>query len=105
MGTKGGKPLSTLEKRQKKVAREEQKKRAVKEEQKTEMKTIFVDESLVSKAREDLESSGFVTVFSLAQKFNIKYSLARRIVKELVHRNAAEIVSKNRRVIIVVGKK
>ncbi|MCS7112220.1 MAG: hypothetical protein N3D82_02615 [Ignisphaera sp.] len=105
MGTKGSKPLSTLEKRQKKVVKEEPKKKAAKEEPKMEVKTISIDESLTSKAREDLENVGFITVFSLAQKFNIKYSIGKKIIKELVNRNAAEIVAKNRRVIVAVSKR
>ncbi|MEM0152559.1 MAG: hypothetical protein QXJ56_02880 [Ignisphaera sp.] len=102
MGTKGGKPLSTLEKRQKKIAKEE--KKSAKEEKK-ETKATFIDESLVLKAGEELENSGFATAFALTQKLNIKYSIAKRIIKELVNRNEASILTKSRRVIIVTARK
>lgn len=96
MGTKGSKPLSTLEKRQKKV---------VKEEPKKAVKSIFIDESLVSKAKEELKNSEFTTVFSLAQKLNIKYSIAKQIIKVLVNRDEAKILAKNRRVIVAIAKR
>ncbi len=105
MGTKGSKPLSTLEKRQKKAIKEEPKKKAVKEEPKKVLKSISIDEHLVSKAREELKNSEFITVFNLTQKLNIKYSIAKRIIKELVNKDEAEILAKNRRVIVVTARR
>jgi len=104
MGTKGGKPLSTLEKKQKKVVKEEPKKKVEKEE-KREVKPMYIDESLISKAVEEVENSRYSTIFNLAQKLNVKYSIARKIVREVVNRGEAEIISKNRRVIVISSKK
>jgi ribosomal protein S25 len=103
MGTKGGKPLSAIERRQMKLAKKEEKK-VVKEEKK-EYRLGIVDPSLLKKVAEDIKNFDFVTTFTLAQRHNIRYSLAKKILKELAAQNIVNIVLKTRRVIIAVPVK
>ena len=104
MGTKGGKPLSALEKRQKRAAKKEEVKKAVKKEERKETRISAIDESLCRKVLEDINNSGYTTLFTIAQKFGIKISLAKKIIKELINRNEIALLAKNRRVMIVARK-
>ncbi|MEM0027217.1 MAG: hypothetical protein QXT53_06540 [Ignisphaera sp.] len=105
MGTKGGKPLSTLEKRQRKLAKKEEAKKPAKEERKIAVPSAeTIDQNLISKTLDEINNSGHVTTFTLSQKLGIKYSLAKKILRELIKRNAVNLVVKNRRVILVSKK-
>ena len=105
MGTKGGKPLSTLEKRQKKLAKKEEAKKPAKEERKISVPSAeTIDQNLISKALDEINNSGYVTTFTLSQKLGVKYSLAKKILRELVKRGNANLVVKNRRIILVAKK-
>lgn len=98
MGTKGGKPVSAIEKRQMRIAKKEERK-AVKEE-KREYKLTVVDPSLLKKVSEDIKNLDFVTTSTIAQRFNIKYSMAKKILKILVTQNLIDVILKTRRVIV-----
>jgi small subunit ribosomal protein S25e len=106
MGTKGGKPLSALEKRQMRMmAKKEAKK--VKEEKKpttTVKAVVSIDPGLISKALEEVNNSGFITTFMLAQKLGIKMSIAKKILKELIRSGSVKLIARNRRVILVEKK-
>lgn len=104
MGTKGGKPLSTLEKRQKKIEKKEEKKSMAKEEKK-EVAMSAVDPSLVRKVAEDIKNTTFVTTFTLVQKYGIRYGVAKKILKTLASQGLADITLKTRRVIIATSSK
>ncbi|MEM0372033.1 MAG: hypothetical protein QXG46_04305 [Ignisphaera sp.] len=99
MGTKGGKPISSIEKRQKKVEKREEKR-----EEKKEMKLGIVDQSMVKKIIEELKGQTHITTFQVAQKYNIRYSMAKKLLRAAVSQGA-EIVAKNRRVIVVSLRK
>jgi len=104
MGTKGGKPLSTLEKRQRKLVKEEAKK-AVKEEKKEKaVATISLDPAMVTKALEEVSNASFATPYTLSQKLGVKYSMAKKLIKELAKNSSAKILAKNRRVILISKK-
>jgi ribosomal protein S25 len=105
MGTKGKKPLSTLEKRQRKLVKEETKK--VAKEEKKERKTVSItglDPAMITKVIEEVKNTGFATPFTLSQKLGVKYSIARKLLKELVKSNDVELVAKNRRIILITKK-
>jgi len=106
MGTKGGKPLSALAKRQEKVAkREEKKTRKEVAAQVVERKALSdITDDLIRKVSSELPSLGVVTPLLLAQRYGLKISTARRLAKALVERNLAELKFKNRRVIIITPK-
>jgi len=105
MGAKGKKPISVMEKRQQRMmAKEEAKKKVVKEEKK-ETRIALIDPSLITKISREINSFDVITPFILSQRYNIKYSVAKKIIKELHQRNLIDIVSKNRRIIIAIPKK
>lgn len=105
MGTKGGKPLSTLEKRQKRLAKKEEAKKPAKEERKIVIPSAgAIDQNLISKALDEINSSGYATTFTLSQKLGVKYSLAKKILRELAKRGNINIVVKNRRIILATKK-
>lgn len=103
MGTKGGKPLSSIEKKQTRVEKKEEKKLA--REEKKETRLNIVDPSLVRKVAEDIKSAPFVTTFTLVQKYGIKYSTARKVLRALSSQNIVNISLKSRRVIVAVPVK
>jgi len=103
MGTKGGKPISSIEKRQAKIAKKEEKKAA--KEEKKEYKLGIIDPSLLKKVSEDIKSSDFITTLTIAQRYSIKYSIAKKILRELASQNLVDIVLKTRRIIAAVPAK
>jgi len=104
MGAKGKKPLSVMEKRQQRIAKEEAKKKIVKEEKK-EVRTTFIDQSLITKISNEISNFDVITPFTLSQRYAIKYSIAKKILKELQQKNLIDIISRNRRIIIAIPKK
>ncbi|MCI4437941.1 MAG: hypothetical protein JHC33_14130 [Ignisphaera sp.] len=105
MGTKGGKPLSTLEKRQKKIIAKEEAKKAKEEKKPATVKAVVsVDPGLVSKALEEVNNSGSITTFMLAQKLGIKMSIAKKVLKELIRSGGVKLLARNRRIILVEKK-
>lgn len=100
-GGKGSKPLSTLEKRQRK-AMEEQLKQQVKKAEQREKKSqiITLDESLVSRASKEIGSLKVVTPYTLSSKLGVSVSIAKSIIKELISQGKLKLIAKNKRVII-----
>jgi len=103
LGTKGGKPITAIEKRQARMLREELRKR----EERRERKQGFglIDPALVDKIARDIRGLDVVTPFILTQRYNLKYSIAKRVLLELANRGIVEIYSKTRRLIIALPKK
>lgn len=103
MGTKGGKPLTTVEKRQLKAVKvKEEAKKAAKEERRRELRQFkAVDESLLSRVMDEIKNGTYTTTFGLAQKLNVKISLVKRALRELANRGAVNIVVKSRRITVV----
>ncbi len=101
MGTKGGKPISALEKRQRKMAREE---RRLREHEGSEVggKLVYYDEKLIEKASREVRGSEYITPYVLMSKLNISYSVAKSILRELEKRGEIKLYSRNRRVLIYV---
>lgn len=99
MGTKGGKPISSIEKKQKKVEKKIEKKE-VKEEKK-ETKPGAIELSMIRKVLEELKGQSYLTPFQVAQKYSMKYSMAKKLLKAVVSQGDAGIVAKNRRVIVI----
>ncbi|MEM1644341.1 MAG: hypothetical protein QXL96_00485 [Ignisphaera sp.] len=103
MGTKGGKPISSIEKKQTRIEKKEEKK-FVREEKKEARPTI-VDPSLIKKVAEDIKNAPFVTTFTLVQRYGIKYSTAKKILRDLASQNIISINLKSRRVIVATPTK
>jgi small subunit ribosomal protein S25e len=105
-GGKGGKPISIIEKRQKK-ALEQQLKQQMKKAEQREKKTqvsLLVDESLINRAIKEVTGLNIITPYVLASKLGVNVSIAKRIMKELISRGMLALVSKNRRVIVASVK-
>jgi small subunit ribosomal protein S25e len=105
-GGKGGKPISIIEKRQKK-ALEQQLKQQIKKAEQREKKTqvsLLVDESLINRAIKEVTGLNIITPYVLASKLGVNVSIAKRIMKELISRGMLTLVSKNRRVIVASVK-
>ncbi len=103
MGTKGGKPITAIEKRQARMLREELRKREEKKEKRQSLG--LVDPSIVDRIAREIRSMEVVTPFVLTQRYNIKYSTAKKVLLELARRGLVEIYSKTRRLIIALPKK
>ncbi|MDK6029066.1 hypothetical protein QPL79_06790 [Ignisphaera sp. 4213-co] len=104
MGTKGGKPLSTLEKRQKRMVKKEEVKKVVKEEKKAAPAISVVDEGLASKVLEEVNNTGYATTFTISQKLGIKYGLAKKMLLHLIKQGSVKLGVKSRRIILVTKK-
>jgi small subunit ribosomal protein S25e len=105
-GGKGGKPISVIEKRQKR-ALEQQLKQQMKKSEQREKKTqvsLLVDESLINRAIKEVTGLNIITPYVLASKLGVNVSIAKRIMKELISRGMLTLVSKNRRVIVASVK-
>ncbi len=101
MGTKGGKPISALEKRQRRMAREERRLREH-ESAETGGRLVYYDESLVEKAAREIRGSSYITPYVLMSKLNVSYSVAKDILRELEKRGEIKLYSRNRRVSIYI---
>ncbi len=105
MGTKGGKPLSTLEKRQRKIVKEEARKGAKEDTRgKKTAPTQGLDPTMIAKALDEINNSGFTTPFTLSQKLGVKYSIAKKLIRELIKNDGVKLLAKNRHVILVSKK-
>jgi small subunit ribosomal protein S25e len=105
-GGKGGKPISVIEKRQKR-ALEQQLKQQMKKSEQREKKTqvsLLVDESLINRAIKEVTGLNIITPYVLASKLGVNVSIAKRIMKELISRGMLTLVNKNRRVIVASVK-
>lgn len=103
LGTKGGKPITAIEKRQARMLREELRR---KEERREKKQTLgLVDPALVDKIARDIRGLDVITPFILTQRYNLKYSTAKKVLLELANRGVVEIYSKTRRLIIALPKK
>lgn len=101
MGTKGSKPISALEKRQRRMVREERRVRGY-EEGETGSKLVYYDERLVEKVSREIKGSPYVTPYMLMSKLNVSYSVAKGILRELEKRGEIRLYSRNRRVLIYI---
>ena len=105
-GGKGGKPISIIEKRQKRALEQQLKQQMMKTKQR-EKKTqvsLLVDESLINRAIKEVTGLNIITPYVLASKLGVNVSIAKRIMKELISRGMLTLVSKNRRVIVASVK-
>ncbi len=103
MGTKGGKPISAIEKRQLRAMKEAMKRKEEKKEKR--MAVGLIDPSIIDRVAKEIKSFDVVTPFVLTQRYNIKYSTAKKVIKALAERGLVDIVLKARRIIIAVPRK
>lgn len=105
-GGKGGKSLTTLEKRQKKVMEEQLKQQLKKSAEAREKKTQLtkVDSALLNRVSKELSGLNVVTPYIIASKVGVNISLAKRIIKELIAQGKLQLIDKSRRLLIAIPK-
>jgi small subunit ribosomal protein S25e len=107
MGGATKKPISTMEKRQKKLMEEQQKKQAKKQISKTGKEVIsnvvVVDKETLKKVEEELKKEKIVTPYTLSSKLGVTISVAKKILEELWKQGVVKQVAKNRRVVLYVS--
>ncbi|MEM1626125.1 MAG: 30S ribosomal protein S25e [Sulfolobaceae archaeon] len=107
MGGATKKPISTMEKRQKRMAEEQQKKTAKRQVSKTGKEVIsnvvYVDKETIKKVEEELKKEKIVTPYTLSTKLGVTISVSKKILEELERQGNIKLVSKNRRVALYVA--
>ncbi|RLE78220.1 MAG: 30S ribosomal protein S25e [Thermoprotei archaeon] len=104
MGGKKKPTISQLEKRMKVLSkRQEGRRRREKaaREAKLDLKLPTLDVPVDTIAREVVKMR-CITPYAVATKYNIKISLAKKVLRELAQRNIIRLVDRNRRVEIYV---
>jgi len=107
MGSKGKKPISVMEKRQKRII-EGDRDRKAKEERKpkkadkyvTLSATLNIDASLYSKISKEIHELGVITPAVIAQKYSIPVSLAKAVLKNLEKEGSIILRARSRRSLI-----
>lgn len=107
MGSKGKKPISVMEKRQKRIIEGEKEKKA-KEERKpkkadkyvTLSATLNIDASLYSKISKEINELVVITPAVIAQKYSIPVSLAKAVLRNLEKEGSIILRARSRRSII-----
>ncbi|MEZ0290389.1 MAG: 30S ribosomal protein S25e [Sulfolobales archaeon] len=103
MGTKGKKPITAMEKRQKKLlegAKKEKEKSVKKEESKK--REVFLDRELIERARKELASIRAITPYVVKDKLGVSYSTAKQILRYLESERLISLYSSSRRIKIYV---
>lgn len=104
MGSKGKKPISVMEKRQKRLLEGEKEKKP-KEEKKPKKaekyvavsSTLNIDAALYSKIGRELQELSVITPATIAQKYSIPVSLAKAVLRTLEREGAVALIAKSRR--------
>lgn len=102
MGTKGGKPITAVEKRQRRELERRMRARVQQESEGAEGKLVFYDENLLNRALKEIRNSSYVTPYILMSKMNVTYGVAKDVLRELEKRGYLKLYSRNRRVLIYV---
>ena len=103
MGGTHGKPITALEKRQKRLLESEKKKKEVRvqKEERSE-KITYVTSELISKAEKELANVKYITPYMLMSKLNVTYGVAKDILEELYRKGKVTLISRSRRTAIYV---
>ncbi len=102
MGTKGGKPITAVEKRQRRELERRMKARMQQESDSSGGKMVFYDEGMLNQALREARIQGYITPYIVMSKLNVTYGVAKDILTELEKRGQLKLYSRNRRVLIYV---
>jgi len=102
MGTKGGKPITAVEKRQRRELEKKIHARLQQESESSEGRLVFYDENILNQALKEIKNLSYVTPYILMTKLNVAYGVAKDILNELEKRGYLKLYSRNRRVLIYV---
>ena len=102
MGTKGGKPITAIEKRQRRELERKMRARMQQESESSEGRMVFFDEGMLNQALREARSQGYITPYIVMSKLNVTYGVAKDILMKLEKRGQLKLYSRNRRVLIYV---
>jgi len=99
---RAGKPISAIEKRQKRGMEEGKKRRERKAE--TTVREPIIAYSLVNKIRTEIRNIDIITPFIIAQKYNLSMSAAKAVLRILYERGDLELYDHSRRLSIYISR-
>ena len=102
MGTKGGKPITAIEKRQRRELEKKIRTRVQQEPESSGGRLVFYNENILNQALKEIKNLSYVTPYILMTKLNVTYGVAKDILNELEKRGYLRLYSRNRRVLIYV---
>lgn len=107
MGGASKKPISTMEKRQQKLAEAQQKKQQKKQVSKTGKEVISrnvtVSDDMLKKVLDEVKKEKFITPYQLATNTGITISVAKKILETIEKQGEIKLLAKNRRVSLYVA--
>mgnify|MGYP000005726474 CR=1 FL=1 len=102
---RAGKPISAIEKRQRRAMEEERKKRREREKRaETTVREPMVAYSIVNKIRSEIRNLSIVTPFIIAQRYSLSMSAAKAVLRILYERGDLELYDHSRRLSIYIPK-
>ena len=105
MGTKGGKPISSIERRQRKLMQRAERRERREERREKRTAITALEHEIARRVERDIRNVDLITPFEVVQRYNIKYSTAKRVLLELARRGVVKIYLKTRRLLIAVPVK
>lgn len=102
MGGVHKKPISAMEKRQRREEAKKRRERIVREERKSESRIAFTTSELISKAQREIRGLKVITPYTLMGKLGVTYSVAKDILEVLERKNIIKLMTRNRRVAVYI---
>lgn len=99
---RAGKPISAIEKRQKRSMEEGKKRREMERKAETTVREPVIAYSLVNKIRSEIRNMNVITPFTIAQKYNLSMSAAKAVLRILHERGDLELYDHGRRLSIYI---
>ncbi len=85
-----------------KGAYDDKKKEAPKKEIQKATTTAIVDPKILEQIRKDVPKMKYVTPYQIYSKYNLKYSISKDLLKDMVSQGSLKLLMKSRRVEIYV---
>jgi len=101
---RAGKPISAIEKRQKRAMEEGKRRKERERKAETTVKEPVVAYSLVNKIRAEIKNIGIITPFTIAQRYNLSMSAAKAVLRILCERGDLELYDHSRRLSIYIPR-
>ncbi|MCY0860232.1 MAG: 30S ribosomal protein S25e [Sulfolobaceae archaeon] len=107
MGGASKKPISTMEKRQQKLAEAQQKKQQKKQVSKSGKevisKNVVVSQDILNRVLDEIKKNKFITPYQLATATGITISVAKKMLEAIEKKGDIKLAAKNRRVSLYVA--
>lgn len=101
-GGRTGKPLTRLEKKQRRALEQKLRQQVTSKKREETRKTFvgFIDENILRRAESEVKNQKAITPYTLASRMNIPLSLAKKILRHLADKGVIRLVDKSRRLAI-----